>query len=245
MNKQEAIERIKNLYSFIMEDGPFEVDLINKRHVIDIISQIHEPQKVVVPQMIFDVIESFDEDIYHLHEHMSSQPFEVRDWLTHNEREFYEAWLAYPNIVVEKEVENDTDDEEMVNDIFFSWQDCEYESLNECLSDERWKFMQSTGLFDKNGKEIFENDIVEWEHKDTGQLVRGIVKYDTKLGFWGMTDVRFNDLRAIGYLANQKVTVLGNVSSRRGISIRVQMHQRRSKKIPTISVGKFGGTMIE
>lgn len=71
--------------------------------------------------------------------------------------------------------------------------------------------MQSTGLFDKNGKEIFENDIVEWEHKDTGQLVRGIVKYDTELGFWGMTDVRFNDLTAIGYLANQKVTVLGNI----------------------------------
>ncbi|HFU4076803.1 TPA: YopX family protein [Streptococcus suis] len=71
--------------------------------------------------------------------------------------------------------------------------------------------MQSTGLFDKNGKEIFESDIVEWKHKDTGQLVRGIVKYDTELGFWGMTDVRFNDLRAIGYLANQKVTVLGNI----------------------------------
>ena len=71
--------------------------------------------------------------------------------------------------------------------------------------------MQSTGLFDKNGKEIFENDIVEWEHKDTGQLVRGIVKYDTEFGFWGMTDVRFNDLRAIGYLANQRVTVLGNI----------------------------------
>ncbi len=98
MNKLEAIERIKNLYSFSMEDEPF-----NKNQVLDIISQIHEPQKVVVPQMIFDVIESFDEEIYHLHEHMSRQPFEVRDWLAHNEREFYEAWLAYPNIVVEKE----------------------------------------------------------------------------------------------------------------------------------------------
>lgn len=73
--------------------------------------------------------------------------------------------------------------------------------------------MQSTGLFDNSmpKKEIFENDIVEWEHKDTGQLVRGIIKYDTELGFWGMTDARFNDLTAIGYLANQRVTVLGNI----------------------------------
>ena len=73
--------------------------------------------------------------------------------------------------------------------------------------------MQSTGLFDNSTpkKEIFESDIMEWEHKDTGQLVRGIVKYDTELGFWGMTDVRFNDLTPIGYLANQKVTVLGDI----------------------------------
>ena len=57
MNKQEAIERIKNLYSFIMEDGPFEVDLINKRQVIDIISQIDEPQKPVIPKFAAEWIE--------------------------------------------------------------------------------------------------------------------------------------------------------------------------------------------
>jgi uncharacterized phage protein (TIGR01671 family) len=74
-------------------------------------------------------------------------------------------------------------------------------------------FMQSTWLFDNSmpKKEIFENDIVEWEHKDTGQLVRGIIKYDTEFGFWWMTDCRFNGLRSIGYLANQRVTVLGNI----------------------------------
>ncbi len=94
-----------------------------------------------------------------------------------------------------------------------------YDKLDgEYLGDNVWglnqvTLMQSTGLFDNSTpkKEIFESDIVEWEHKDTGQLVRGIVKYDTELGFWGMTDVRFNGLRAIGYLANQRVTVLGNI----------------------------------
>lgn len=56
-----------------------------------------------VPQMIFDVIKSFDDDVDYLHHHMSRQSDEVREWLTHNEREFYEAWLAYPNITIEKE----------------------------------------------------------------------------------------------------------------------------------------------
>ena len=96
------------------------------------------------------------------------------------------------------------------NRVYVEWDDTLSGTEN---IDDNGILMQSTGLFDNSmpKKEIFESDIVEWEHKDTGQLVRGIVKYDTELGFWGMTDVRFNDLRAIGYLANQKVTVLGNI----------------------------------
>ncbi|AEF26053.1 DUF1642 domain-containing protein [Streptococcus parauberis] len=63
---------------------------------------LYQPKKEV-PQMIFDVIESFDDDVDYLHQHMRRQSNEVREWLTHNERDFYEAWLAYPNITVEKE----------------------------------------------------------------------------------------------------------------------------------------------
>lgn len=63
---------------------------------------LRQPEPTV-PQMIFDVIESFDEDAEYLHEHLNHQSDEVREWLTHNERDFYEAWLAYPNISVEKE----------------------------------------------------------------------------------------------------------------------------------------------
>lgn len=71
---------------------------------LDIIDQTEPYQpKREVPQTIFDVIESFDDDVDYLHEHMSRQSEGVREWLTHNERDFYEAWLAYPNITAEKE----------------------------------------------------------------------------------------------------------------------------------------------
>ncbi|HEN7515300.1 TPA: DUF1642 domain-containing protein, partial [Streptococcus agalactiae] len=74
-----------------------------KTHIVKVLLDQLDKPKLEVPQMIADVIESFDEDVNYLHEHMSYQSDEVREWLTHNEREFYEAWLAYPNITVEKE----------------------------------------------------------------------------------------------------------------------------------------------
>ncbi len=71
--------------------------------------------------------------------------------------------------------------------------------------------MQSTGLFDKNGKEIFGNDIVEWKHNGTGRLIRGIVKRDVYFDSWGVQVCRFDDLTPFGHLTNQRVTVLGNI----------------------------------
>lgn len=71
--------------------------------------------------------------------------------------------------------------------------------------------MQSTGLFDKNGQEIFGNDIVEWKHNGTGPLIRGIVKRDVDLYWWGVQVCRFDDLIPFGHLTNQRVTVLGNI----------------------------------
>ena len=71
--------------------------------------------------------------------------------------------------------------------------------------------MQSTGLFDVDGKEIFGNDIVEWKHNGTGRLIRGIVKRDVDFDSWGVQVCRFDDLTPFGHLTNQKVTVLGNI----------------------------------
>lgn len=77
---------------YLMDENDFRLDE----------PELDQPKKEV-PQMIFDVIESFDDDVDYLHEHIGYQSDEVREWLTHNERDFYEAWLAYPNITVEKE----------------------------------------------------------------------------------------------------------------------------------------------
>lgn len=100
MNIEEAKKVIRELDAFNYCD--FKGNLVRKIDVLSILDQIDKPQPEV-PQMIFDVIKSFDDDVDYLHHHMSRQSDEVREWLTHNEREFYEAWLAYPNITVEKE----------------------------------------------------------------------------------------------------------------------------------------------
>ncbi|HFH6894432.1 TPA: DUF1642 domain-containing protein [Streptococcus agalactiae] len=100
MKIEEAKKAIRELDAFNYCD--FKGNLVRKIDVLSILDQIDKPQPEV-PQMIFDVIKSFDDDADYLHEHMSYQSDEVREWLTHNEREFYEAWLAYPNITVEKE----------------------------------------------------------------------------------------------------------------------------------------------
>ncbi|HEM3468833.1 TPA: hypothetical protein U1B12_002019 [Streptococcus suis] len=74
----------------------------------------------------------------------------------------------------------DTFEEDMVNDIFFSWQDCGYESLNECLSDERWEFMQSTGKMDSTGQvEVYVGDILYYPDQDEDNY--GIIKFDEDL----------------------------------------------------------------
>lgn len=100
MKIEEVKKAIRELDAFNYCD--FKGNLVRKIDVLSILDQIDKPQPEV-PQMIFDVIKSFDDDVDYLHHHMSRQSDEVREWLTHNEREFYEAWLAYPNITVEKE----------------------------------------------------------------------------------------------------------------------------------------------
>lgn len=65
MNKQEAIEEIKNLEGLTILDKTinFNSKMIPKKEVFNIINQINEPEKPVVPQFVADWYEENKEDI--------------------------------------------------------------------------------------------------------------------------------------------------------------------------------------
>lgn len=65
MNKQEAIEEIKNIGTLKINDTVLhqQIDMVVKNQVLDIISQIDESQKVVVPQFVADWYEENKDDL--------------------------------------------------------------------------------------------------------------------------------------------------------------------------------------
>lgn len=89
MNIEEAKKIVDKLS--VDSDELWKIPMIPAHKVKALLDTLDQP-KPEVPQMIFDVIKSFDDDVDYLHQHMSRQSDEVREWLTHNEREFYETW---------------------------------------------------------------------------------------------------------------------------------------------------------
>ena len=64
MNKQEAIKEIKKLEGLTILDKiiNFDSEMIPKKEVFNIINQIDEPEKPVVPQFVADFYESIKDD---------------------------------------------------------------------------------------------------------------------------------------------------------------------------------------
>lgn len=66
--------------------------------------------------------------------------------------------------------------------------------------------MQSTGLRDKNAKEIFEGDILGT--KDG--LLNGVVKFNIDLGMWTNSLLRYNNFERLCSIANSR-EIIGNI----------------------------------
>lgn len=66
--------------------------------------------------------------------------------------------------------------------------------------------MQSTGLFDRNSKEIFEGDILGT--KDG--LLNGIIEYRTDLGMWTNSLIRYNNFERLCSVASDR-EIIGNI----------------------------------
>ncbi|MCK3906087.1 DUF1642 domain-containing protein [Streptococcus suis] len=96
MNKQEAIEKVKEHGEFYSNMFGGTIKMVPVGPIIDIISQIHEPQKVVVPKHIADKIEYCkDTEGYGLF-HAMDYCYNYKDsaeWLEDNQETFAKAWL--------------------------------------------------------------------------------------------------------------------------------------------------------
>ena len=109
MNKQEAIERIESR-AFNIEDTDLVVGLSFTKNIIN---QINEPQKPVVPKFVAEWIEEGKRSGWHLQKalYRLDDDDKVGDWAYDENDDLVpekvdmiaRAWLAYPNITVEQE----------------------------------------------------------------------------------------------------------------------------------------------
>ncbi|HEP6247338.1 TPA: DUF1642 domain-containing protein [Streptococcus pyogenes ABC020049299] len=103
MNNEEAKRAIRELEAFNYFD--FKGNLIKRIDVLGIIDQLGQP-KVVVPKPVFEMIKfrkEHDQDLTTTFVNIHAYPDNVFHWVANNGDLFAQAWLAYPNITIEKE----------------------------------------------------------------------------------------------------------------------------------------------
>ena len=104
MNKQEAIEKIKNIETLNIKDRIADkgVDMVIKNQVLDIVSLIDEPQRVVVPSFIDSFIGYAKAEGMSLFIAMDNAQNKESEWIITHEETFARAWLDGYEIEPEK-----------------------------------------------------------------------------------------------------------------------------------------------
>lgn len=114
MNKKEAIEKIEKLKGLTIKEKNLilDIEMISKGDVLEIIEQIDEPEKPVLPQFIADWLEVCKENLgfslsnamSHSTSAMNKQPNWVKGWfnLKDNQETFAKAWLFGYEVEKEK-----------------------------------------------------------------------------------------------------------------------------------------------
>ena len=114
MNKQEVIEKIKNLEGLTILDKTinFDSEMIPKKEVFNIINQIDNPEKPVVPKYVADMIVERKKQKYGIVEtiqnlNVFNNPFNWAvetqfKWVIENQEDFVKAWLYGYEIKKEK-----------------------------------------------------------------------------------------------------------------------------------------------
>lgn len=105
MNKKEAIEKIKNLEGLTILDKTinFDSEMIPKKEVFNIINQIDEPEKTVVPKFVADWVDNSREYDYEFCDFFDSnyQSEKVYEWLNcENRRQSELNALALSTLIV-------------------------------------------------------------------------------------------------------------------------------------------------
>ena len=106
MNKQEALKKIEKLEGLTIKDKDFnfDIEMIPKGEALEIIEQIDEPEKPVVPQFVADMIikrKRAGQSVIKAIENLRFYE-DACKWVRNNGEAFVEAWLFGYEVEKEK-----------------------------------------------------------------------------------------------------------------------------------------------